>query len=553
MRKKVFASIVFLVTMLFAVVGWAADWFVRPAGGNYGNEDGTSYENAWDGFVNIDWTKIQPGDTLWLDGSATYREELSIGASGTVDNYITVRGDYNGQAEIKGSDVITNWSGPDGNGEYTATLASHPWVVIVDGVVWKEGSFGSLASNEWDWDSGTLYLGSNPSNHTVEAGVRSLGVEVGAYDYIIIRNISVSGCSKAPTSNDGGAIHLSSGAMGVIITNCSLSFSRFGVMDNGAGCIIRNCNIFYCSDGIQHTSSNIDIRDSKNVITNINWDGTAPIWAGVDGEAIGITNCTSSSIIVEENIISFCYNGIKAYTNTSSGSIVFRYNTLFSCYASGLSINGTTGGSYTSAKAYYNLIYSLLSSSRAIQFSSGDPPALSGDVEVINNTVVNCPWAYHLGWGDVIFKNNIAHNVSDGGYYVYAKPANSISASNNIYYDNDSGTEYWRAPGESGTTDYSVWQSQTLESDSGVFNPLLTSNYHLSRNSPCIDAGTKLSIHDSDWQDLVGNRQRYGTNPDIGCYERNTDFRAKWGGQHRWTSAPWGIGKWKKNRWTPYE
>ena len=37
-------------------------WYVRPSGGTYGNEDGTSYDNAWDGFTNIDWTAtgVQP-------------------------------------------------------------------------------------------------------------------------------------------------------------------------------------------------------------------------------------------------------------------------------------------------------------------------------------------------------------------------------------------------------------------------------------------------------------------------------------------------------------
>ena len=28
-------------------------WYVRPSGGSYGTEDGTSYDNAWDGFTNI--------------------------------------------------------------------------------------------------------------------------------------------------------------------------------------------------------------------------------------------------------------------------------------------------------------------------------------------------------------------------------------------------------------------------------------------------------------------------------------------------------------------
>ncbi len=33
----------------------ASDWFVRPVGGSYGSEDGSSYENAWDGLKNVVW------------------------------------------------------------------------------------------------------------------------------------------------------------------------------------------------------------------------------------------------------------------------------------------------------------------------------------------------------------------------------------------------------------------------------------------------------------------------------------------------------------------
>jgi len=71
-------------------------------------------------------------------------------------------------------------------------------------------------------------------------------------------------------------------------------------------------------------------------------------------------------------------------------------------------------------------------------------------------------------------------------------------------------------------------------------------SFRLGYDSPCIDAGTKLSIHDSDWQDLAGNTVRYGTAPDIGCYEYKT-----------WPTGAWGMLPWMGGRhkvqWTPYE
>lgn len=64
-------------------------WYVRPSGGSYGTEDGTSYANAWDGFSNIVWASIQPGDTLWVAGS--HDEKLVVGASGLVTKYIYIK------------------------------------------------------------------------------------------------------------------------------------------------------------------------------------------------------------------------------------------------------------------------------------------------------------------------------------------------------------------------------------------------------------------------------------------------------------------------------
>jgi peptidoglycan/xylan/chitin deacetylase (PgdA/CDA1 family) len=70
--------------------------------------------------------------------------------------------------------------------------------------------------------------------------------------------------------------------------------------------------------------------------------------------------------------------------------------------------------------------------------------------------------------------------------------------------------------------------------------------FRLRHDSPCIDAGVKLSIHDENWQDLAGNRTRYGSAPDIGCYEKKTWPLGAWG------MLPW-IGTRYKVQWAPYE
>lgn len=76
-------------------------WYVRPSGGSYGAENGTSYADAWDGFANIVWASIQPGDTLWVAGSHT--QLLTIGASGISTKYIYIKSLIADPATISGS------------------------------------------------------------------------------------------------------------------------------------------------------------------------------------------------------------------------------------------------------------------------------------------------------------------------------------------------------------------------------------------------------------------------------------------------------------------
>ncbi|MBA7649543.1 hypothetical protein ES703_57340 [subsurface metagenome] len=44
-----------LVWLILSADAAVSDWFVRPSGGNYGSEDGSSYQDAWDGLSNVVW------------------------------------------------------------------------------------------------------------------------------------------------------------------------------------------------------------------------------------------------------------------------------------------------------------------------------------------------------------------------------------------------------------------------------------------------------------------------------------------------------------------
>ena len=68
--KKILVSLVLLL-FLIPYLASATNWYVRPSGGSYGNEDGASYENAWDGLGNVVWGSggVEGEDTLYICGT----------------------------------------------------------------------------------------------------------------------------------------------------------------------------------------------------------------------------------------------------------------------------------------------------------------------------------------------------------------------------------------------------------------------------------------------------------------------------------------------------
>jgi len=82
MKRSIISSILLIsLIIILCQPVWATNYYVRPSGGSYGSEDGTSYANAWDGFSNINWSTVDSGNgKLFVCG--THRETLTIQASG---------------------------------------------------------------------------------------------------------------------------------------------------------------------------------------------------------------------------------------------------------------------------------------------------------------------------------------------------------------------------------------------------------------------------------------------------------------------------------------
>jgi len=132
-------------------------WYVRPSGGSYGTEDGTSYDNAWDGNAGITWGVggVVAGDTLYICG--THVERLQIGDDGTATNRIVVRGDYPADPGII-----------DGEGE-----------AITQGL----------------WTNGADYIDiKNLTVRNISSGGAGSGIDIATSVGVRVQNITGTGC-----------------------------------------------------------------------------------------------------------------------------------------------------------------------------------------------------------------------------------------------------------------------------------------------------------------------------------------------------------------------
>lgn len=142
----------FLAILFLVIQASAATWYVRPCvwtniaettpyhplskSGVYGSQNGTSYDNAWNGLQDIKWGDqgVTNGDTLYVCGTHLYSvSNISYGpfyqAYIIISNQAsgcTIRGDYPGDAgRLFGGCCMwakdAPWEGPDANGVYRCT------------------------------------------------------------------------------------------------------------------------------------------------------------------------------------------------------------------------------------------------------------------------------------------------------------------------------------------------------------------------------------------------------------------------------------------------
>jgi hypothetical protein len=424
MRKTIFFFIIFFTLLTVQVK--AEDWFVRPTSGDYGLENGSSYENAWDGLLNVIWGEngVKSGDTLYVcglhvfsyTGGPTNQAFIKVTAFGAGENErILIRGDYPEQSgEIWGAFGMNQEAWLD-EGEATWSIRnvgsmSRHWIFedVGEGgsctLLTERSSIqevkdnpGSYYCSDWSSNYAKLYIqcsdNGNPTGR-IYGSRWGYNFKMNGAQYITFLNLDFYGIYRMWHNYiDGGFVtHLRwegcriwygddallgfyQGCHHIEVINCDLAWARNGI-NNGTSKQGGTCHTYIFSGNYIHDIG-IHVFDS-------------------DAHGIGVQGGHSG--LVEKNTFDNCGTGITYYALGKTQSIkdtTIRWNLVRDCHK--------LGGA----------------NSRGIEFNcNGDNTGDKSGLKVYGNFVTNCEIGYRYKWEfEADLYNNAAYKC-DTSFFI---------------------------------------------------------------------------------------------------------------------------------------
>lgn len=562
--KKVFIGFVLFLFFIPSIAS-ATDWYVRPAGGDYNLEDGTSYENAWDGLKNVVWGVggVQPEDNLYVcglhlhnmisGGSIVSQADVNVISGTSEQARVTIRGDCPGDPGIVWSAYIPSYE-PweyENNSVWSMTLKgdthrgnifedigspnydSYTLLKRVDSIEECMTTPGSHYSVDYEGDSKIYVHTSDSVNPTGRIALNRWGYEFYIADnsgYITFKNLKLYAPHKYDYRGRPNVTHIR-------WENCTLHHGESRILTFGDGnhyMEVLDCDIgyastpIYCISGTNNAPSYYTF--ARNTIHHCGW---YEYHQSGDMHAFGLQGGTGG--LVEDNYIYKCVDGIIFYTypGEDAKNHIVRRNYLtdfnigvdpdsggisFGCPAKG-ALGNTSGN-----EVYENIV---VGANRAFYYK------WSEKIKIYNNVFYNAAEAFRFAGNNESgsrseLRNNIAYNISDYFISFMSGPDNyEIDSDYNLFYS-DSGAEfYFRDSG--GIIDHMTFEEWkalskpgcTFDPNSLTLDPLFrdpdNEDFRLQSNSPAIDNGTDVGLtHDFEGTPIP---QPPGGDPDIGAYE----------------------------------
>ncbi len=575
-KRQILKSILPLFLVMTTNYVFATTWYVRPNGGSYGSENGTSYANAWDGFNNIVWGTggVQAGDTLYICG--THYEKMLVGASGTSGSLITIRGDYDNDAGvIDGSEDIKGKSWTEtssGSNKWHYANGYSNYVLINDKFCKRVDNLNDMdTAGEWYYSNPDIYIYSSgdPSNNSTYSNIRvghysrEYGIKVDTKDYITIQAVTLKRIETRLSlygETDGAILIKDSQYCNVnenYISQCGRGIMVAGESDY---CIVEDNFVeksfahlsrsYWYARPIYSVANYVTIR--RNTIDGLITfydDTTLRAGTGIDLQIQNYPDyyCYNAQVYRNE-VRHVAWYGVRCqqfitgcgiqdinlhvyenyiHDSKQSNGTGEEDGIAFGCNA------GDASNHFTGVYAYGNVIVNCANTG-VIVCNNWD------EAYIYNNLIVGC--AFDGGAGiyistpvkDCIIQNNTLYDTFGDGIVCYGAAAggSGIDISNNIiskvtYTQAGHGKAVFvsasAASYVSGSNNcfYDIGGSPStlnFTNTNGVTSdPSFVSatgyNFRLNTGSPCINAGTSVGLTvDIDGNSISGN-------PDIGCYE----------------------------------
>jgi hypothetical protein len=555
MERKLTIHIIFWLMLSNLVL--ATDHYVRPAGGTYGDEDGSSYTDAWDGLLNVAWGasagEVGPGDTLYVCGLnyhtvenvqniATQGDITPV--SGSSGSRIIIRGDYSGDPGIVWGAALlshTSWT-DEGNGVWSITLpgslyagnyfadvtaTSYTLLTPVASEAACDSTVNSHYSSDYATNSKLFIHLQNELIPTGRVWANRIGYDwqLDGLSYITFMNLKFY-CPYRFFETTESADYIT-------WQGCTLWYGEDQLLPfyNGSdNCQVINCDIAWAKNGIYNISNTATGAPSNYIYRGnfIHDIGYRTLDQNTDAHPIGIQGGDGG--LIEHNYCVNCGSGIlfHAYelqectNNIIRRNVIINPHVLGGCTGWGIgSICDTDASADKTGNEYYQNIVVGATVGGRFNFEAENP--------CYNNVFYNCTKGFDsvrnkdLVGAVVEIKNNLFLSNTYHIYWTSGATTYTIDSDYNSFYPTagdlfhidgvDKNLAQWKAFEHSGST----FDPHSQTSDPKVIDATVH-NFFPQSDSPLIDNGIDVGLTTDKHETPIPQ----GEGIDIGCFEWGT-------------------------------